>query len=76
MARADAKKPAKPQAKGRVVAGSETLPFGKKSRNLFAVGFLMILVGYFLLSKNDITIAPLLLVGGYCVVIPLAILAK
>lgn len=73
MARAESRKP---QAKGRHVPSTNSLPFGKKNQLLFGAGFLIILVGYFLLSKNDITLAPLLLVVGYCVVIPLAILAK
>jgi hypothetical protein len=29
-------------------------------------------LGYVLLSRGDITLAPLLLVAGYCVLIPLA----
>jgi len=43
---------------------------------LFGVGLLMIVLGFFLLSRNSITLAPVLLVLGYCVVIPLAIIAK
>ena len=73
MSRPEAKKPA---AKGRRVGTGNTLPFGKKNQVLFGVGFGVILVGYFLLSRNDTTLAPLLLVAGYCVLIPLAIMAK
>ena len=40
----------------------------------FAVGMLAIVVGYVLLAVNDITIAPILLVLGYCVLVPLAFL--
>lgn len=73
MSRPDVKKPA---AKGRRVPGGDTLPFGKKNQILFGIGFFVILVGYYLLSRNSITLAPLLLVVGYCVLIPLAIMVK
>jgi len=33
-----------------------------------------IVVGYILLAVNDITIAPVLLVLGYCILVPLAFL--
>ena len=66
----------KPMPKGRRVGTGNTLPFGKRNQVLFGVGFGVILIGYFLLSKNDTTLAPLLLVIGYCVLIPLAIMAK
>ncbi|MFN0151778.1 MAG: hypothetical protein ACKVU1_13850 [bacterium] len=62
--------------KGRQVANTETLPFTRKNQIIFASGMLMIVLGFFLLSRNSITLAPLLLVFGYCVVIPLAIVAK
>jgi hypothetical protein len=41
---------------------------------LFAAGMAAIVVGYVLLAVNDITVAPLLLVLGYCVLVPLAFL--
>lgn len=46
------------------------------SRNvlmLFA-GIVIIVIGYFLLGRGSITAAPLLLVLGYCVVVPLSII--
>ena len=49
---------------------------------LFAAGLAIIVVGYILLSIPpadgflSLTLAPLLLVVGYCVVIPAAILVK
>jgi hypothetical protein len=36
-------------------------------------GVVVILVGYLLLGRGSITAAPLLLVIGYCVMVPLAI---
>ena len=62
--------------KGRRTTNANTLPFGRKNQILFGAGFLVILVGYYFLSKNSITLAPLLLVLGYCVLIPMSIMAK
>ena len=52
----------------------ETLGFSKVNYILMAVGLVMIIVGYILLSVGDISGAPILLVLGYCAVLPLAIL--
>jgi len=52
------------------------LPFGKKNYVLFGVAALVIIAGYFALSKGSITLAPILLLLGYLVLIPIAILAK
>jgi len=41
---------------------------------MFAGGLVAIVLGYVLLSTNDITIAPLLLVVGYCILVPLSFL--
>ncbi len=51
-------------------------PFTGKNYALFAIGFLFILLGFVILTTGDITIAPILLVAGYCVLIPAAILVK
>jgi len=52
------------------------LPFTRKNYLLFSVGIFVILLGFFLLSRSSITLAPILLVAGYCVIIPLAIALK
>ena len=44
----------------------------RKNIALFGSGILSIVIGYILLSQGDITWAPLLLVAGYCALIPLA----
>jgi len=50
-------------------------PESKRFRwKLFGIGMAAIVVGYVLLAVNNITMAPLLLVAGYCVLIPLAFL--
>ncbi|EQB64319.1 MAG: hypothetical protein RBG1_1C00001G1898 [candidate division Zixibacteria bacterium RBG-1] len=64
----------KPKSSG--VKGKEkySLPFGKKNLIWFGIALLVIIVGYILLGSGSITLAPLLLVLGYCVLIPVAIL--
>jgi len=54
-------------------AGS-SLGFGKINYILMAVGLGMIVIGYIFLAAGDITVAPILLVIGYCGVLPAAIL--
>lgn len=41
---------------------------------IFIAGLASIVVGYILLATADITFAPILLVLGYCVLVPLAFL--
>lgn len=65
------KKP-KPAAKRK---SSLDFPFGKKNFMFFGIGALVIIIGFIALAAGDITIAPILLVVGYCVLIPIAILA-
>lgn len=57
-------------------------PFTKKNYIAFAVGLGLILVGYVCLVQPpfdgflSLTLAPILLVAGYCVVFPYAILTR
>ena len=46
------------------------------SRNVIIIvlGLVLIGVGFFSLSRGSITLAPILLVAGYCVVIPVGIM--
>jgi hypothetical protein len=41
---------------------------------LFAIGIFVIVIGYITLGYGSITLAPILLVLGYCVIIPIAII--
>ena len=52
------------------------IPFGRKNYIVFGVAAVVILAGYILLSKGSITVAPILLLLGYLVLIPMGILAK
>lgn len=55
---------------------SNQWPFGKKNYILFAIALVVIVVGFIALGQGSITLAPILLVIGYCVLIPWAILSK
>lgn len=63
------------------MAGSD-LPFTRKNWTLFAIGLAVIGLGYVLLrvppvnGPLSLTVAPILLVAGYCVIIPAAILVR
>lgn len=68
----------KPTGRSRAatMTKSEGLPFTKMNYYIFAAGLLAIILGYFTLSQGSITLAPILLVLGYCVIIPIAILYR
>jgi hypothetical protein len=63
---------------GRKSRENKTDPMGFSARSywLFGAGFVSIIVGYLLLSRGSITLAPVLLVAGYCALVPLAIFLK
>lgn len=58
------------------------LPFTRKNKQLFLLGLGLIVVGYIFLSIPpaegffSLTLAPILLVAGYGVVVPIAILIR
>ena len=57
-------------------------PFGKKNYLLFSIGVLAIILGYIIMylgttnSFQSIVLAPIILVVGYCVIIPVSIMIK
>ncbi len=54
----------------------------KKNYMIIGFGILLIIIGYIFMSENSVdgflptVVAPILLVAGYCVVIPIGILLK
>ena len=50
------------------------LGFGKKNAAFFVAGLIAIAIGYVLLAQGSIAAAPVLLVLGYVVLMPLAIM--
>ena len=63
-----------PQKKVAVI--TEQLAFGFPNYIGFGFGMLAIIVGFFSLSQGSETLAPILLVLGYCVIIPISIMIK
>jgi hypothetical protein len=75
MAKKDKGKPeAKPKPKIVREKAKAVLPFTKKNYVIFAIGIFVIVIGYVTLGYGSITLAPILLVLGYCVLIPIAII--
>lgn len=54
--------------------GAGALKFSRLNAVLGAAGVVSIVIGYVLLSRGSMTAAPLLLVLGYVVLLPLAII--
>ncbi|MEO0085153.1 MAG: hypothetical protein ABIK37_00840 [candidate division WOR-3 bacterium] len=52
------------------------LTLQKKNYIIMGIGLATIVAGFISLSAGSITLAPLLLVIGYCVLIPLGLLLK
>jgi len=75
MAKLEAKITSRPRT-GPKVANTEGLPFTRKNYYIFAVGLAAIIIGYIALAQGSITLAPILLVLGYCAIIPIAILYR
>jgi len=55
---------------------TDTMVFTLKNWIFFGIGLLSIIVGYVTLAKGSITLAPILLVLGYAVFIPIGIILK
>jgi uncharacterized membrane protein HdeD (DUF308 family) len=58
----------------RKAPGSEPSFFTKRNWQWLGAGAVVIIAGFIALSMGSITLAPLLLVIGYCVLIPVGIL--
>ena len=56
--------------------------FGKINYQLFGIGLLVIICGYIIMAMGDtesfqsVKLSPVILIIGYCVIIPAAILVK
>lgn len=53
-----------------------TLSFSKVNAKWLGAGVVSIAVGFFLLAQGSLHIAPILLVLGYCVLLPIGIIKK
>jgi hypothetical protein len=61
-------------AKEKVVEESKGLPFGRTNYILIGAALVAIILGYIFLGSGSITLAPILLVLGYCVLFPVGII--
>jgi hypothetical protein len=74
-----AAKPQTTKPKGIRRAAAEVDPgfrWGTLNTLLLAIGIAVLAVGYLLLTKGDITMAPILLVLGYVVLVPASLLVR
>lgn len=62
--------------KSKVVQSTTELPFGKKNWMYLGAALASIVLGFIALASGSITLAPILLVLGYCVLIPVGIMIK
>ena len=60
----------------RAVVEEGHLPLERANLVLFAIALGVIVLGYVVLARGSITLAPILLVLGYCVLVPLAIVYR
>jgi uncharacterized membrane protein len=74
MAETQRSKGGKKPPAAKVSARHGTLVLGRRNILLLLAGIIVILVGYVFLGKGSISAAPILLVLGYCVIVPLSII--
>lgn len=51
-------------------------PFGRNNYIMFGISLVVLIIGYIVLGQGSITLAPILLVLGYCVLIPVSLIIK
>ena len=56
--------------------GNEKLYWEKTNSIIFVSGILAIIIGYIFLARESLTLAPILLVLGYAVLIPISLVYK
>ncbi|MFN8548884.1 MAG: hypothetical protein U0527_13190 [Candidatus Eisenbacteria bacterium] len=77
ISKSDPKAGAKrPRAKAQDLDDLQSLDFGKKNWILLGAGLAAVVLGFILLRTGDITLAPILLVTGYLVLIPWALVSR
>jgi len=66
----------KPRGLRRTEESDLGFNWGALNSVLLGLGVVILVAGYVALSKGDITLAPLLLVSGYCGLIPASLLIR
>ena len=62
--------------KNNVIDDEFQWPFGTKNYVVLAIAVIVIIIGYVTLGQGSLTLAPILLVLGYCVLIPIALIIR
>jgi Flp pilus assembly protein TadB len=75
-ARAERKRSQGDLRRKRASGDQDHLPLERANLVLFAVALAVIVIGYLTLAGGSITLAPILLVLGYCVLVPVAIVYR
>ena len=58
------------------IVTTEKWPYGKKNYIIFAAALIVIVIGFILLGQGSETFSVILLLLGYCVLIPAALIMK
>jgi hypothetical protein len=61
-------------AQGKTETSGQGLPFTRINYLLMGTALVFIIIGYIALGSGSITLAPILLVLGYCILFPLGII--
>lgn len=64
------------QAQPRTKRQKPQIALGRRNYVIMGVGLATIITGFVTLANGSMTLAPLLLVVGYCVLIPVSLLVK
>ena len=54
----------------------DSLGFSSTNYIFFAIGIAIVIIGFIALKMGSLTLAPIFLVLGYCVIIPIAIMYR
>ncbi len=76
MEKMNNKKKTQMKQKPKASVSKYTIKFKKKNYLTFLGGLLTLLLGYILLAKGSIVLAPVLLILGYLVIIPVSIFVR
>ena len=76
MAKPKKKTPTPGRTAKRARRGAPTLSFSRINAIYLVAGLASVAIGFFLLSRGSMHVAPILLVLGYCVLLPIGIIKK
>jgi hypothetical protein len=76
MANRTKKRADRPVKKKVAAPPKDTFAFTRANYLTLAIGLVIIIIGYITLRMGSITLAPFLLVLGYCVIIPIGIILR